>query len=51
MVPWLLLTAAMALSSLGTAAFTAPDAVAAHIPWLPATGRWLLLAGYPLLAP
>jgi diguanylate cyclase (GGDEF)-like protein/PAS domain S-box-containing protein len=49
-VPWLLLTAAMALSSLGTAAFTAPAAVATHTPWLPITGRWLLLAGYPLLA-
>jgi diguanylate cyclase (GGDEF)-like protein/PAS domain S-box-containing protein len=49
-VPWLLLTAAMAMSSLGSAAFTAPNAVAAHIPWLPNTGRWLLLAGYPLLA-
>src|SRR4051812_12822455 len=48
-VPWLLLSAAMALSSLGTAAFTAPNAVAAHVPWLPNTGRWLLLCGYPLL--
>ena len=44
LVPWVLLAAAMALSSLGSAAFTASPAAAGHIPWLPDAGRGLLLA-------
>ena len=49
-IPWRLLAAAMALSSLGAAAVTAPPRVAGHVAWLPGAGRCLLLAAYPLLA-
>ena len=48
--PWHLLALTVALSSIGTAAFTAPAAVARHLPWLPGAGGWTVLAVYPLLA-
>jgi diguanylate cyclase (GGDEF)-like protein/PAS domain S-box-containing protein len=44
--PWRLLAGTLAMSVAGTAAYTAPEPLA----WLHATGGWLLLAVYPLLA-
>jgi diguanylate cyclase (GGDEF)-like protein/PAS domain S-box-containing protein len=48
--PWHLLAGAVAMSTLGTAAFTAPPALAGHLPWLPDAGRWTMLCVYPMLA-
>ena len=48
--PWYLLAATIGLSSLGTAAYTAPPAVTGAISWLPAAGRAGMLLVYPLLA-
>jgi diguanylate cyclase (GGDEF)-like protein/PAS domain S-box-containing protein len=48
--PWKLLAVTVALSAVGSAAFTAPRVVLATVPWLQDVADWLLLAVYPLLA-
>jgi diguanylate cyclase (GGDEF)-like protein/PAS domain S-box-containing protein len=48
--PWHLLSGAVVLSALGTAAFTAPPSVTRHLSWLPDAGSWIVLGVYPMLA-
>jgi diguanylate cyclase (GGDEF)-like protein/PAS domain S-box-containing protein len=48
--PWRLLGGAVVVSTLGTAAYTAPPGVLETLPWLTVAGRWMLLCVYVLVA-
>ncbi|MFF5081197.1 EAL domain-containing protein [Actinoplanes sp. NPDC000266] len=49
-MPWRLLGLAVTLSSLGTAAYAAPEWALDHVPGLSMAGAVLALIGYPVLA-